>query len=119
MAGEVPGAWAFVADGKIISILFDSLERGWYCLFNLTATEENMKRNIDMTTIGRNAASEHKAEKLAWGFRFLVETEMEALRIGYAYRNSPHGYKVSFAVGAQKYSVTIWNDKAKAMGCDV
>jgi hypothetical protein len=75
-----------------------------------------MKTN--MTTVARTEIDKNKPEMLDWGFRFLVDTEIEALRIGYGYRNSPHGYKVEFAGGAQKYSVTIWNERAKAAGCD-
>lgn len=76
-----------------------------------------MKTN--MTTVARNEADKNQAQTLDWGIRFLVATEIEALRIGYGYKNSPHGYKIEHCPNVGQYSVTVWNDKAKAMGCDV
>lgn len=52
-----------------------------------------------ITTISRNEAAKHTPETLVWGLRFLVSTEVEALRIGYAYRNNPYGYKIEYAHG--------------------
>lgn len=60
-----------------------------------------------------------KPEVLGWGIHFIADTEIEALRIGYAYRNSPHGYKVESAPNIGKWCVTVWNETAKEMGCDV
>ena len=57
-----------------------------------------------------------RPEILDWGFRFLVDSELEALLIGYGYRNSPNGYLVEFAGGVNKYSVTVWNARAKELG---
>lgn len=55
-------------------------------------------------------------EQTDWGFRFFVETELEAYKAGYQYRFNTHGYKVEFAGGCGKWMVTVFNDKAKGMG---
>lgn len=74
---------------------------------------------LNMTTICRKSAEERKPEMKDWGFSFMAETEIDALRIAYAYRNNPHGVKVEHCPNVSQFMVTVWNDKAKAMGCDV
>jgi hypothetical protein len=54
-----------------------------------------------------------------WGFSFMTITEIDALRIAYAYRNNPHGVKVEHCPAVDSFMVTVWNEKAKAMGIDV
>ena len=51
-----------------------------------------------------------------WGFSFFVDSELEAYKAAYAYRNSPHGVEVVFAGGAQKWMVTVFNQLAKQIG---
>ncbi len=96
---------------------------GKYVYAKPVPAQPKAARQKSMTTIAREVLAKYMGagapDFLDWGFRFLVDTERDALLIGYAYRNNVNGYKIEFAGGAQKYSVTIWNDKAKAMGCDV
>ena len=54
-----------------------------------------------------------------WGFSYLVASELEALRLAYAHRKSPHGVKVEHCPAVAQYMVTVWNERAKAMGCDI
>lgn len=54
-----------------------------------------------------------------WGVSFLIPTEIEALRIAYIYRRSPGGVTIENVASSNSYQVTIFNEKAKAMGCDV
>lgn len=80
---------------------------------------KGMREMKSMTTVCRDEAAKHTPTELGWGFRFLVDTELEALRIGYAYRNCQYGYKIEWAEGVRQWSVTVWNERAKDMGCDV
>lgn len=59
-----------------------------------------------------------KSEKLDWGIQFSVETENEALRIAYAFRNSPHGVQVRFIDHHNTYFVTVFNEFATTIGID-
>ena len=61
----------------------------------------------------------HELEILDWGFRFFTDGELEAFKAAYLYRNTPHGVKVEFASGVQRWAVTVFNEKAKEMGIDV
>lgn len=74
---------------------------------------------MNMTTECRNVVDSVKPELMDWGFRFLVDTDTEAFKIAYAYRNSKHGTKVEHCPAVGKFSVTIWNETAKQAGCDV
>jgi len=74
---------------------------------------------LNMTTICRKETETRKPEMKDWGFSFMTETELAALRIAYAYRGNPHGVKVEHCPAVKQFMVTIWNDRAKAMGCDV
>lgn len=76
-------------------------------------------RVINMTTVCSKAAEGRKIEVKDWGFSYMADCELDALRIAYAYRNNPHGVKVEHCPSVDKYMVTIWNDKAKSIGCDV
>lgn len=75
------------------------------------------KQNI--TTTCRRAAESRQPERKGWGFSFMADDELDAMRIAYAYRNSPHGVKVEHCPAVSRYMVTVWNDRAQAMGCDV
>ena len=57
-------------------------------------------------------------ENLDWGFRFMVEDELEALRLAYIYRNSKFGVQVRHCAGPRKFSVTVFNELAAKMGVD-
>lgn len=74
---------------------------------------------IEITKVCNAAASRLKPEMKDWGFSFMAKTEIDALRIAYAYRNSKHGTKVEHCPAVDSFMVTVWNDKAKAMGIDV
>lgn len=54
-----------------------------------------------------------------WGFRFFVNSELEAYKAAYLYRSSKHGAKVQFAGGAQRWMVTVFNDNAAQYGIDI
>ena len=53
---------------------------------------------------------------LDWGFRFFVASELDAFKAAYQYRVSPHGVEIGFSVTEQKWMVTVFNDRAAAMG---
>lgn len=74
------------------------------------------KTNI--TSICRAAAENSDPERKAWGISFMKDSELDALRTAYAYRNSPHGVRVEHCPAANGWMVTVWNESAKAMGCD-
>lgn len=48
--------------------------------------------------------------KVDWGFYYLMDSELEALRLAYSYRHNPHGFEVKFAEGAKQWMVTIFNE---------
>ena len=70
-----------------------------------------------MTKRCNRVVNQLKPEIKDWGFCFTVPAELDALRIAYAYRHAPNGVKVEEIRNG--YLVTVWNDGAKAMGCDV
>lgn len=74
---------------------------------------------LNMTARCNQVADINTPEMKDWGFSFSVDSEIDALRIAYAYRNNPHGVKVEHCPAVAQFMVRIWNDKAKAMGCDV
>ena len=74
---------------------------------------------IEMTKVCNAVAGKLKPEMKDWGFSFMTITEIDALRIAYAYRNNPHGVQVEHCPAVDSFMVTVWNDKAKAMGIDV
>lgn len=74
---------------------------------------------MNFTTNCRKVSESQKPEMKEWGFSFLLETELDALRVAYSYRNSPNGVKVEHCPNVGKYMVTVFNDKAKSMGIDV
>jgi hypothetical protein len=53
-----------------------------------------------------------------WGFEFFVDSEPEAYRAAYLYRNNPHGCKVDYAGGIGKWVVIVFNADAAFMGID-
>lgn len=57
-------------------------------------------------------------EMVDWGFHFFVESELKAYKSAHAYRNSLHGVKVEFAGGVKKWMVTVFNERAFAIGMD-
>jgi hypothetical protein len=50
--------------------------------------------------------------QLDYGFYFYVESEIEAYKAAYLYRNSPHGCAVSWAGGVKRWRVTVFNENA-------
>lgn len=73
---------------------------------------------LNITTICNSAIGSQKPEMKDWGFSFMATAEIDALRIAYAYRNSPHGVKVEHCPNVEQYMVTIFNERANAMGID-
>ncbi len=61
---------------------------------------------------------QHDKEMKDWGFSFFLDSEMEAFKAAYIYRNSPHGTIVEFAQGIGKWMVTVFNRDAISMGID-
>ena len=74
---------------------------------------------INMTKLCNATANSYTLEMKDWGFSFMVDSELDALRIAYAYRYNPHGVRVEHCPSVAQFMVTIWNDKAKEMGIDV
>lgn len=66
----------------------------------------------------REDISQESLEQVDWGFHFFVVGEMEAYKAAYLYRDSKHGVKVEFAGGAQKWMVTVFNERAAEMKLD-
>lgn len=66
----------------------------------------------------RETISQYDIQHTDWGFRFFVDGEMEAFKAAYFYRDMPHGVKVEFARGAGRWMVTVFNDRAAAIGID-
>lgn len=61
---------------------------------------------------------QHDLAETGWGFHFFVESELEAYKAAYVYRDNQHGVKVEFAGGAKRWMVTVFNEFAKAIGLD-
>lgn len=76
-----------------------------------TATRKEMTVHVNGESIKCQ-----EIERLGWGFRFFVDSEMDAFKAAYNYRYNPHGTKVEFAGGAQRWMVTVFNSEAKEMG---
>ena len=72
-----------------------------------TIHTKNMMTGRGETIIQRNI------ERTDWGFHFFVDTELHAFKAAYQYRNSPHGTRVEFAKGADKWMVTVFNSVAR------
>lgn len=68
----------------------------------------------NLSTITNNLL--RKIETKDWGFSIPADSELDALRIAYLYRNAPDGCKVEPTQTG--WQVTVWNGKAKEMGCD-
>lgn len=54
--------------------------------------------------------------KLDWGFHFFTETEIDAYKAAYLYRDSKNGVKVEYAGGTKKWMVTVFNAQAAEIG---
>lgn len=80
---------------------------------NKSILSHNKKTNIHEEIIQRDL------EMVDWGFHFFVDSEIEAYKAAYQYRLAPHGAKVEFAGGVQKWMVTVFNATAKKIGVDV
>ena len=61
---------------------------------------------------------QREVELNGWGFRFYVDTEMEAYKTAYQYRFNRHGTKVEYAPNVEEWVVTVFNAEAAAMGVD-
>jgi len=61
---------------------------------------------------------QHDVTQLDWGFHFFADTELDAFKAAYLYRNSPHGVLVEFAEGVQRWMITVFNDLAASAGID-
>lgn len=72
-----------------------------------------------MTKVCNAVASRLKPKIKDWGFFFMVDSEIDALRIAYAYRNHKYGSKVEHCRSVGQFMVTMFNEHAKAMGIDV
>lgn len=54
--------------------------------------------------------------KKDWGFSFFVDSELDAYKAAYEYRNSEHGAKVEFSQSLDKWMITVFNAFAKECG---
>lgn len=61
---------------------------------------------------------QHDLTRVDWGFHFFVDGEPEAYKAAYLYRNSPHGVVVEYAGGAERWMITVFNERAAKMGLD-
>jgi len=62
--------------------------------------------------------NQRELEVKDWGFSFFVDSESEAYKAAYSYRNSPHGVEVQWAGGAEEWMVTVFNEFAVKSGID-
>lgn len=74
---------------------------------------------VKYNTVVKNSFNDIKPEILDWGVRYLAACEMDALRLGYKHRHSPHGYRIEYCPNILKWAVTVWNERAKELGCDL
>jgi hypothetical protein len=77
----------------------------------------------EMTLWHRNAQNKrpeaiqcHEVTQQDWGFSFFVDSELEAYKAFYQYRNSKHGAIVEFAGGAGQWMVTVFNENGADLG---
>ena len=49
-------------------------------------------------------------EVSTWGFSFFADSELEAFKAAYAYRNSKYGVIIEFAEGCGEWMVTVFNE---------
>lgn len=70
-----------------------------------------------IVSVCNNTVNRNKPEMTGWGFNFLVDDELEALRIAYAYRNAKHGVKIENCQD-DKFLVTIFDENGAAMKLD-
>lgn len=77
-----------------------------------------MTDKINMTKQCNEVVNRNRPEMKDWGFSFLVESELDAHRIAYAYRDAPHGVKVEHCPAVAYFMVTVFNATAKAAGID-
>lgn len=61
---------------------------------------------------------QHELTTLTWGFAFLVDSELDAYKAAYEYRNNKHGVKIEWAGGAEKWMVIVFNAFAASCGID-
>lgn len=66
----------------------------------------------------RETINQYNIELLDWGFHFFVDSELDAFKAAYQYRNTPHGVRVEFAQGVSKWMVTVFNETAAFAGID-
>lgn len=57
-----------------------------------------------------------KPEMKDWGFSIMVDTEIEALQVAYAYRYSKHGVKAEHCPNVNQFMVTVFNERAAKLG---
>lgn len=74
---------------------------------------------INIVRLCKNTVESNAPAVTDWGLRFLVDSEIDALRIAYAYRKNPYGVKVDHCPSVDQFMVTVWNEFAKGTGCDV
>lgn len=96
----------------------------------MNAQQKEMQAEIRTTGRKDSLVSKNKAtgkadvikqynlEMRDWGIHFYVDTELDAYKAAYQYRNVPHGTIVNYVVTADMWLVTVFNDKAKGMGID-
>jgi len=53
-----------------------------------------------------------------WGFSFLVDSELDAYKAAYIYKDSPHGVLVEYAHGSQSWMITVFNKHGAEMKLD-
>ncbi len=77
-----------------------------------------MAREANITRICNQVVEANRPVKVDWGFHFLVNGELDALRIAYAYRYNKHGVKVKYCPAPDQYMVTVFNEVATSAGLD-
>lgn len=66
----------------------------------------------------RTVEAQGKPEMKDWGFSFMVNDELSALRIAYSYRDARHGVKVEHCPNVGQFMVTVFNQFAADAGLD-
>ena len=60
-------------------------------------------------------AAKPVAKEGYFGLEFLVDSELEALKLGYEHRNNEHGYKVGYVLLARQWKVTVFNERVSEL----
>lgn len=77
-----------------------------------------MTRKHDVLSVNKQPVHIYDIETVGWGFHFYVNSEIDAYKAAYAYKNCLHGLKVE-SLTSGKWLITVFNEFAKSAGLSV